>query len=95
MSKKINAVSVTKLQQTTQEEPFMTPNIGLSAALVCAGHKIKDLDPQNGVFVFHHTNDLDRDVNAYWQDTLTVPAHSYCHTMENLMEDRMEMLDSD
>lgn len=85
-NKKIDAVSVTKLQQPTQEEPFMTPNTALSAALVCAGHELKDLDQQSGVFVFHRTGDIDKDINAYWQDTLTVPAHSYYHTIESLLE---------
>ena len=73
--------------QAASEETFSTYDLGCSAALVCVGNELKGLDRQDSrkaSFVFYRTSDIDKQANAYWQDTLMVPARAYFDTIKML-----------
>lgn len=55
-------------------------DLGLAAALVSCGHDIRGTSRDisgRAYFIFAQTNEIDRDTNAYWADTLNVRARKF------------------
>jgi|GEM_PF-743336 len=73
--------------QIVIEETYETHDLGCCAALLCVGHELNRLDRQDSrkaMFVLRRTDDIDKHANAYWQDTLMVPARMYFDTIKML-----------
>jgi hypothetical protein len=53
-----------------------TTDIGLASSLVSAGHRIENIlsDGAKGTFYFEDSEQLAKDVAAYWEGDLMVPA---------------------
>ena len=55
-------------------------DLGLAAALVSSGHEMRGTSRDISgrfYFIFAQTNEIDRDTNAYWADTLNVRARNF------------------
>lgn len=67
---------------TEPKEPsvqFITYDIGLAASLVTLGYTLWDVDKTNlkkSQFIFNRDEHIDKMINNYWDDKLTLPARS-------------------
>jgi len=62
-------------------------DLGLAAALVSCNFKLCATDrDQNGrlYFIFRQTDELTKDIDAYWADTLVVKARTYSDNIKML-----------
>jgi hypothetical protein len=62
-------------------------DLGLAAALVSCGFRLRATDrDQNGRlnFMFGQTDELTKDIDAYWADTLVVKARTYSDNIKML-----------
>lgn len=60
-------------------EQFITYDIGLASALVTLGYTLWDVDksnPKKSQFIFRRDEHIDKMINQYWDDKLTLPARS-------------------
>lgn len=68
-------------------EYYDTSDMALAAALLCGGCKLEALDRSNSrraLFIFEHTKDLDKILNDYWQDSVTVNPRTYFDWVKHL-----------
>ena len=68
-------------------EEFITYDIGLAAALVTLGYALWDIDksnPKKSQFIFKRDEHIDKMVNQYWDDKLTLPARSLLDNLKML-----------
>ena len=66
---------------------WTTYDLGCSAALVCAGFELLNLDkvnPRKALFVFRKQDGIEDVVDAYWSDRLEVKARAYFDTVKML-----------
>lgn len=69
------------------KEQFITYDIGLASALVTLGYTLVDVDktnPRKSQFIFHRDEQIDKIVNKYWDNTLTLPARSLIDNLKML-----------
>ena len=62
-------------------------DLGLAATLVSCGFEVRDTTRDNGgrvYFVFTQTDELDRAVTGYWDDTLKVRVRTYADNIKML-----------
>ena len=75
------------VQPNDHTDLFCTFDLGLSSALVCVGYSLLTLNRSNlrkVQFVFRRTEELDEDVDAYWNDRLEVKARAHFDTIKML-----------
>jgi hypothetical protein len=68
-------------------EQFITFDIGLAAALVTLGYTLFDVDktnPKKSQFIFKRDEQIDKMVNKYWDNTLTLHARSLVDNLKML-----------
>lgn len=61
------------------KDQFITYDIGLASALFTLGYNLYDVDktnPQKSKFIFKRDNQIDKVVQNYWDNKLTLPARS-------------------
>lgn len=61
------------------KEQFITYDIGLASALFTLGYNLFDVDktnPQKSKFIFKRDNQIDKMIQRYWDNKLTLPARS-------------------
>ena len=65
---------------------FTTYDLGLSAALLTSGYKLKNLDRTNrrALFVFEYKSGIDVAANKFLTDELRVKARSYFDSLKAL-----------
>ena len=65
---------------------FTTYDLGLSAAILASGYKLKNLDRTNrrALFVFEHKSGIDVTANKFLADELRVKARSYFDSLKAL-----------
>ena len=71
---------MTRKKITDPESVFTTYDLGVSAALLCAGFVLLSLDAQNpkkALFIFKREDDIEQIANRYFSDTLEVRARSF------------------
>lgn len=66
----------------TSEPPevFTNYDLGVSAALLCAGYELLEVDktnPRKALFIFRKDGDIEDTANAYFADRLEVRARSF------------------
>ena len=64
-----------------------TAELPLTAALVSRGHKLQATDrDRNGrlYFIFKQTDELTKDIDSYWADSLVVKARTYSDNIKML-----------
>ena len=65
-----------KLEASDQ---FITYDIGLASALVTLGYELCNVDrtnPKKSQFIFRRDDLIDKMINKYWDNKLTLPARS-------------------
>ena len=75
------------LETLNASEQFITYDIGLAATLVTLGYTLIDVDrtnPRKSQFIFRRDEHIDKMVNKYWDNTLTVPARSIVDNLKML-----------
>ena len=76
------------MNKTTPEDNnvFTTYDLGLSAALLASGYKLKNLDRTNrrALFVFEYKSGIDVATNKFLTDELRVKARSYFDSLKAL-----------
>ena len=73
------------MTKTTNQNPFQTYDLGISAALISTGFQLADLDKSNNrkvLFIFNRDEGIDDAVNEYWSDRLQVNARDYFETIK-------------
>lgn len=68
-------------------EQFITYDIGLAAALVTLGYALWDVDksnPKKSQFIFKRDGHIDKMINQYWDDKLTIPVRSFYDNLKML-----------
>lgn len=71
----------------TQNQPFATFDLGLSATLTSLGYKLLDLDksnPRKVQFLFMSEDSLEEAVESYWSDHLEVNPRAYFDNLKML-----------
>jgi hypothetical protein len=66
---------------------FLTFDIGLAAALVTLGYSLYKVDKiaeKKSQFVFNRDEHIDKKVEEYWEDTLTLPVRSFYDNLKML-----------
>jgi len=66
---------------------FLTYDLGLAAALVALGYSLYDIDrlePKKCQFIFNRDEHIDKMVNDYWDDKLTLPIRSFYDSLKML-----------
>lgn len=66
---------------------FITYDLGLASVLITLGYTLWDIDktnPQKSQFIFSRDEHLDKMVNQYWDNTLTLPARSLLENQKML-----------
>ncbi len=80
---------ITKKDSNSLEtkEQFITFDIGLASALVTLGYSLGDIDksnPKKAKFVFFRDEHIDKMINQYWDDKLTLPVRSFYDSLKML-----------
>ena len=72
--------------KTEDNNVFTTYDLGLSAALLASGYKLKNLDRTNrrALFVFEYKSGIDVASNKFLADELRVKARSYFDSLKAL-----------
>ncbi len=63
----------------TQKDKFLTFDLGLASALATLGYELWEIDktnPRKAKFVFRQDKDIEKAVNDYWNNNLSVNARS-------------------
>lgn len=71
------------------KETFRTDSLYLATALVTAGHPLLSLAgdfPHRAVFVYHKTRELEKTVEAFHSDSLTVSAKRLLYAQKELKD---------
>lgn len=71
------------------KEQVTTDNLFLAASLVAAGFQLRNLGglpPHKAQFVFTRNASLAKTVEAYWNDTLKLPARSVLQAQKSLKD---------
>jgi len=66
---------------------FITYDIGLAAALITLGYalyKVDKIEPKKSQFIFNRDEHIDKMVNDYWDDKLTLPVRSFYDSLKML-----------
>lgn len=66
---------------------FITYDIGLAAALIALGYtlyKLDKIEPKKSQFIFNRDEQIDKMVNDYWDDKLTLPVRSFYDSLKML-----------
>jgi hypothetical protein len=66
---------------------FLTYDIGLAAALVSLGYSLYDIErieEKKCQFIFDRDEQIDKMVNDYWDDKLTLPVRSFYDSLKML-----------
>lgn len=65
---------------------FTTYDLGMSAALLASGYKLKELDRSNrrALFIFEYKNGIEVSANKFYADELRVKARSYFDSLKAL-----------
>lgn len=76
-----------QIKQSTIEIRFLTYDIGLAAALITLGytlHKVDKTEQKKSQFIFNRDEHIDRMVNDYWDNKLTLPVRSFYDSLKML-----------
>ncbi len=68
-------------------EQFITYDIGLASALITLGYTLWDVDksnPKKSQFIFRRDEHIEKMINQYWDDKLTLPARSLIDNLKML-----------
>jgi len=71
----------------SQDAKFLTYDLGLAAALTTLGYSLYDIDrvePKKSQFIFNRDEHIDKMVNDYWDDKLTLPVRSFYDSLKML-----------
>jgi len=74
-------------QLEDSEQTLKTFDLGASAALICSGFELLDVDKTNrrkALFVFRRNDGIEDLVDRYWSDRLVVKARAYFDTIKML-----------
>ena len=74
-------------EPTEPNVQFITYDIGLAAALVTLGYSLWDVDKTNykkSQFIFKRDEHIDKMLNDYWDNKLTLPARSLLENQKML-----------
>lgn len=66
---------------------FLTYDIGLAAALITLGYSLYKVDKiaeKKSQFIFTRDEHIDKMVNDYWDDKLTLPVRSFYDSLKML-----------
>lgn len=76
-----------QIKQTSPDVKFLTYDIGLAAALITLGytlHKVDKIEQKKSQFIFNRDEHIDKMVNDYWDNKLTLPARSFYDSLKML-----------
>lgn len=76
-----------QIKQSTIDIRFLTYDIGLAAALITLGytlHKVDKTEQKKSQFIFNRDEQIDKMVNDYWDDKLTLPVRSFYDSLKML-----------
>lgn len=66
---------------------FLTYDLGLAAALITLGyslHKVDKIGEKKSQFIFNRDEHIDKKVDEYWDDKLTLPVRSFYDNLKML-----------
>ena len=66
---------------------FLTYDIGLAAALISLGYslfKVDKIAEKKSQFIFNRDEHIDKKVDEYWDDKLTLPVRSFYDNLKML-----------
>jgi len=66
---------------------FLTYDIGLAAALITLGYtlyKVDKIEQKKSQFIFNRDEQIDKMVNDYWDNKLTLPVRSFYDSLKML-----------
>lgn len=80
---------MTQTQHTSSSDSdvLKTFDLGASAALVCAGFELMEVDkrnPRKALFIFQRADGIEDVVDQYWSDRLETKARAYFDTIKML-----------
>lgn len=79
---------MTQQQDTTNDAKVLkTFDLGASAALVCAGFELVDVDkrnPRKALFIFQRADGIEDVVDKYWSNRLETKARAFFDTIKML-----------
>ena len=73
--------------QRDNNKRYTLSDLGGTASLLCMGFQLRDIDktdPKRVLFIFDLCTELEETVNAYFANTLKVPARSLVDNMKML-----------